>query len=123
MDVRQPDRLEVGRGGFGRVVLVIASLKVSASIFERHRRESITPGVLFGEGSVPEFFRSRKGRKYAFRPALHVDAVNALAVRGIREPNFQFVSVILCLADRSIMRCAPARLRFLRPSHSQAIDP
>jgi|GEM_PF-2056568 len=105
-------------------VLVVASLKVSASIFERHRCESITPGVLFGKGPVPEFVRGWKVGDFCFKrmgfmggmrimrfhcpmipinhiPPIshgvtaHVHRINAMTIGEIRPPNRQLFSVAL----------------------------
>ena len=39
-------------------VLVVAALEVAALVLERHGGEAVAPGVLLGEGQVPQFVRA-----------------------------------------------------------------
>ena len=82
--------------------------KVRTAIFERDSGEPIPPGVLFGKGPVPEFLRRREGSHFAFRPILHINAVDALAVGGIREPNREFAGVVLGLPQSFRQRLVPS---------------
>ena len=86
-------------------VLIVAALKVSTSIFKRHCCESITPGVLFGKSPVPEFYRSRKARKFAFRP---VPSCMSMPYNRLRSGRERFpisapccpLSIVLCQLPR-----------------------
>ena len=80
-------------------VLIIACLEKSAPVLKRDLGEAVPPGVCFGKSQVPEFFRRRILRNFAFRPLLHVDAVDALAVGGIGIADGELSGVALRLSN------------------------
>src|SRR5207248_3313519 len=87
---RQQDALAVLRDGLhhslDRDVLVVAAGVGAPLVLERYGCEAVPPGVGFGESECPELVRSRIARVLPFFAGLHVDAIDALAVRAIGEP-------------------------------------
>ncbi len=79
----------------------------AALVLEWHGGEAIAPSVRYGKRHVPEFVRRGVARQIAFVASLHVDAVDALAVGGIREPDGHFRRVILGLRHAFRQRLVP----------------
>ena len=88
-------------------VLVVASLEEAAPVLERHRCKAIPPGAPGGESPVPQFIGRREYVNLAFHGALHVDAVDTLAVAGIGEAQRQLAGVILGLRHALGQRLVP----------------
>ena len=80
-------------------VLIVAPLEIAALVLERNAGKTIAPGIFRGEGGLPQRFRAGEGRQLALDAGMHVDAVDALAVRRIGEADRQLARVILGLAD------------------------
>ena len=112
---REQDALLAGDDGFQHAldgdVLIVAALEVAAPVFKRDRGEAVAPSVLLGEGQVPEFIGSRVAGHVPFGPLVHVDAVEALSVGGVREADRQLPGVVLRLRHAFGQSVIP-RLRF-----------
>ena len=68
-------------------VLIVAARMRTALVLKRHGGEAVTPGVRFGEGQVPEFFRAGITRDVALRARDHVYAIDGLTVGGISKAS------------------------------------
>ena len=64
-----------------------------------YRSEEVAPCVLHSESTVPELLGRGIAGHFAFSPGLHIDLVDALAVRGIGKPHAHLLGVVLRLAD------------------------
>ena len=80
-------------------VLVVAPLPGAALVLERHGGEAIAPGVHGGVGQLPQLIGARIAGHVAFGAGRHVDAVDRLAVGGVRIAHRQFCGIALGLAD------------------------
>ena len=108
---RQQDAVAAGGDGLQHAVdgdvLVVAALEIPAPVLEGDGGEPVAPGVLLGEGPVPEFVGRRVAGQLAFGPLLHVDAVNALAVGGVGEADGELARVVLGLRHALGQRLIP----------------
>ena len=108
---REQDALLVGGDGLQHAldgdVLVVAALEIAALVLEGHGGEAVAPGVRSAKVQVPEFVRRRVARHLAFRAALHVDAVDALAVGGVGEADGQLAGIVLGLRHAFGQRFIP----------------
>ena len=122
---REQDADEPTRDGLhdaldGDVLIVTAGMRTTF-ILERDGGESIAPRIRCGEGHGPEFVWRGVGGDFAFLARLHVDGVDALAVRGVGEAHGHLARVILGLPHAFRERFVP-RLGFVHDQLAVAID-
>ena len=79
-------------------VLVVAALEVTTTVLKWHCGKAVAPGVLDRKYPVPEFIWRGVLRDLALSAGFHVNAVDALAVGGVGEPDRQLAGIVLGLA-------------------------
>src|ERR1700675_4090256 len=82
-----------------RNFLVVAYLPTARLIGIRYCCEAVAPLILFGKRPTPELVGTRKRNNWAFLPFEHVYAVNAAAIRRVREADRELARVIFCLPN------------------------
>jgi hypothetical protein len=78
-------------------ILIVTTLKVAAFVFERHGGEAVAPGIHFGKGQAPEFFRRRILVQNAFLAFRHVDAIDVSTIGRIAIANGELTGIVLRL--------------------------
>jgi len=81
------------------VVLIIPGFPGAAAVFEGDGGEAVTPLIFTGKGFGPEFVGAGVGIDIGFSASFHVDLVDAEAVGGVGEADFEFFGVVFGLAD------------------------
>ena len=87
--------------------LVITAVPRAASVFERHGREAVSPGVALNKGFGPQLVGCGVTSDIALLARGHVHAVNGLTVGGVGEAHRQLFSVLLGLCQTFGVRFAP----------------
>ena len=104
-----------------RDLLVESQRPAPALVRRRHRGKAVAPRVRLGECHRPQFVWRRIRGHRAFLARLHVDGVDALAIRRVGEAHAHLARVVLRLRHAFRQRLVP-RLGFVHRELAVAID-